>query len=132
MKRILVVDDDPVARELLSEVLQEQYSVVVACNGAEALDSMRERLPDTIVLDMMMPIMDGWTFLKAWRGDPAFAEIPVMVVSGEPQACEDGKQFGVHACLPKPFDMDSLLNAVGRLVRLTDRSDVGGPMPSAN
>ena len=128
MKRILIVDDDAVVRELLTQVLHEQYTVVVACNGAEALDSIRDRRPDAIVLDMMMPVMDGWTFLRARRGEPEFAKIPVMVVSGEPQACQDGKRLGALACVPKPFDIDSLLSAVWRLVRPADQRDGGGQM----
>jgi hypothetical protein len=51
-----------------------------------------------------------------------------MVLSGEPQACQDGKRVGDHACVPKPFDADSLLSAVSRLARLTYQRDVGGPM----
>ncbi|SRR6266581_4050213 len=116
MKRILVVDDDPAMRSLLMAVLQEQYVVSVATNGAEALKAMRQRPPDAIVLDMMMPVMDGWTFLKVRRQEPRDAQVPVMVVSAEPTACEDGLRLGASACVPKPVDLDSFYAAVDQLL----------------
>ena len=115
-KRVLVVDDDPAVRKLITAVLRDHYSVTVASNGAEALESMRQRLPDAVVLDMMMPVMDGWTFLIARRDQPGYARVPVMVVSAEPTACEDGRRLGAAACMAKPFDLDRLAAAVEALV----------------
>jgi two-component system chemotaxis response regulator CheY len=115
MKRILVVDDDPAVRRLLTEMLCERYAITLASNGAEALDSIRQQPPDAVVLDMMMPVMDGWTFLSAYRRQPASAEVPVVVVSGEPSACEDGRRLGARACVPKPFDVDRLRAVVDQL-----------------
>ncbi|MGI9147957.1 MAG: response regulator [Chloroflexota bacterium] len=115
MKRILVVDDDPAVRNLLTEVLQEHYIVSVATNGEEALNCIRQRRPDGVVLDMMMPIMDGWTFLRARRREPADAQVPVVVVSAEPRACEEGRRLGATACVAKPFDLERLYAAVDQL-----------------
>lgn len=115
VKRILVVDDDPGLRDLLTEVLQEQYIVSTASNGAAALDAMRHCPPDAVVLDMMMPVMDGWTFLRACRRPPQRADVLVMVVSAEPTACQDGMQLGAQACIQKPFDVHHLTAAVERL-----------------
>ncbi len=115
MKRILVVDDDPSVRGLLIEVLQEQYAVSVACNGEEALEVIRQHRPDAVVLDMMMPVMDGWAFLEARRGQPLDAQVPVVVVSAEPTACAEGRRLGAAACVRKPFDLDRLYAAVSQL-----------------
>lgn len=115
LRRILVVDDERAMRELVSEILHEQYAISVASNGAEALDSIRQQPPDAVVLDMMMPVMDGWTFLAAWRNHPRLAQVPVIVVSGEPAACEDGRRLGALACIPKPFTVDQLAAAVDHL-----------------
>ena len=115
MKRILVVDDNGTMRTLLTELLSVDYIVAVARNGAEALASIREAVPDGILLDMMMPIMDGWAFLRAWPQEPTFAKIPIIVVSSETQGCLH-KLPGVRACIPKPFDAERLLAAVKRLI----------------
>jgi CheY-like chemotaxis protein len=115
MKRILVVDDDPAVRRLLGEVLRPHYLVVMASNGQEALDSIRHRPPDGIVLDMMMPVMDGWTFLRAWRQAPYCARMPVVVVSAEPSACDEGRRLGAQACVTKPFDVNILVAAVDQM-----------------
>jgi DNA-binding response OmpR family regulator len=115
VKRILVVDDDPAMRELLIEALREEYVVSVARNGAEALRSMRQFPPDAVVLDMMMPVMDGWTFLAARRRTSVGTHVPVLVVSGEPTACRDGMQLGAQGCLQKPFDVHHLAAAVNQL-----------------
>ena len=115
MKRILVVDDDAAMRTLLTELLRAEYVVAVARNGAEALASIREAVPDGILLDMTMPIMDGWAFLRASRQDPAFARVPIIVVSTEGQGSLD-ELPGVRACIPKPFDVERLLGAVKQLM----------------
>src|ERR1700687_1496830 len=116
MKRILVVDDDPAVRKLLEDVLPDQYAATVASNGAEALDAMRQRPPDVVVLDMVMPVMDGWSFLRAYRTQPRFAQVPVIVVSAEPTACEDGRRLGAQAGVTQPFAVDSLARALAQLV----------------
>ncbi|HEY0583495.1 MAG TPA: response regulator [Chloroflexota bacterium] len=116
MKQILVVDDDPGVRELLRDVLSEDYAVALATNGVEAIASIRQEVPDAVVLDMMMPIMDGRSFLLACRRQPECADLRVMVVSAEPRACQDGQQLGAQACVPKPFDIDRLLKEIQRLL----------------
>ena len=84
MKRVLVVDDEPDIRTIVSQVLRDAgYTAVVAANGAEALDRMRKALPHGVVLDLNMPIMDGQTFLRVCRADPALADVPVAVMTAE-------------------------------------------------
>jgi two-component system OmpR family response regulator len=117
VKRILVVDDDPVARELLSEVLQEQYSVVVACNGAEALDSMRERLPDTIVLDMMMPKGNGLQVVRALRSREVWTPVLMLTAIDQDERLVHALDAGADEYLTKPFSFVVLLARLRALVR---------------
>ena len=109
---VLVVDDDPAIRGLVGDALRsEGYTVDLAAHGREALDAMRARRPSTVVLDLMMPVMDGWAFAEACRRVTGAVEIPIIVVSaghGLVQASEQLRAFGVRACLAKPFDLEML------------------------
>src|SRR3712207_4020930 len=82
MKRILVVDDDPSISYTVSDILREEgYQVEAAPNGREALRKMRELLPDAVLLDLMMPVMDGWAFARACRQEPTYQDVPIVVMS---------------------------------------------------
>ncbi len=120
MRQILVVEDDASIRGLVSDLLRDDgYQVSEACNGAEALDAVRERRPDLIVLDLMMPVMDGWTFVEACRQEPGCDNVPIVVTSAShdlPRTAERLRSFGVRTCLAKPFDVDGLLALVERYV----------------
>lgn len=116
--RILVVEDDPSIRETIVELLQEDgYAVDSASNGAEALERLAgDAAPSLILLDLMMPVMDGWTFRSAQRRDPRLAEIPVLVISaGHGADTRSVSALGVSGFLPKPFDVDTLMENVHRL-----------------
>jgi CheY-like chemotaxis protein len=81
-RRVLVVDDDPGIRRMVSLVLAgEGYDVRTAEDGRQALDLLASWHPAVILLDLMMPVMDGWTFLVAQQADPVLAPIPVIVMS---------------------------------------------------
>ena len=118
MTHILVVEDDDAIRGLVSEVLRDDgYQVREATNGAEALETVRETRPDLIVLDLMMPVMNGWTFLEECRRTDMCAEIPVVVTSAShdlPRTADRLRMMGVRTCLAKPFDVDGLLALVER------------------
>jgi CheY-like chemotaxis protein len=119
-KRILVVEDEDTIRATIAEALEfEGYTVDSAENGAIALERVRQARPDAIVLDLMMPIMDGWSFLRACREQLLCAEVPVLVTSAYRNLVADAPELGVQACLAKPFDLEVLLGAVERLVRRT-------------
>ena len=109
MHRVLVVEDDADIREVLAESLRRRgYDVTVAVDGQDALDWLADdatTLPDAIVLDLMMPRVDGWAFCERVRVDPKLSRIPVIAMSA----------FGsnIHlphatAFLPKPFEADEL------------------------
>jgi CheY-like chemotaxis protein len=108
--RLLVVEDDADAREAIVEALSALgYRVDQAANGAEALAWLRgAALPSAILLDLAMPVMDGWTFRGVLRGDPALSAIPVVVLSGSIPAGTLPEALGAEALLEKPFGLDLL------------------------
>jgi two-component system, chemotaxis family, chemotaxis protein CheY len=111
-KRVLVVDDDASIRELLSTALEDDgYEVVPATNGQDALSVCERWRPDVIVLDLMMPIMDGWTFAKRLRER---ASIPIVVLSAVNDIARHAKSVGATDVVGKPFDLDQLLPKVAR------------------
>jgi two-component system, chemotaxis family, chemotaxis protein CheY len=115
---VLVVDDDSMIRAVVAEALElEGYGVVTATNGAEALDRVRANPPRAVVLDLMMPVMDGWQFLDACRKENLCADIPILVMSAYRHLGEQAPKLRATACIAKPFDLDVLLGAVDRLVK---------------
>ena len=118
MPEILVVEDDEAIRGLVSEVLRDDgYEVGEASNGAEALAYVDQPKPDLIVLDLMMPVMDGWAFVEECRLKPSCSEVPIVVTSAShdlPRTAERLRSYGVRTCLAKPFDVDGLLALVER------------------
>jgi len=116
--RVLVVDDDALIRDTLATALADEgYSVRVAADGRAALDTLDEWLPDLIVLDLMMPIMDGHAFRAAQRDMDDAADIPVIVLSAAHNVQTRASNMGAAAIFPKPFDLGTLLDAVARTVR---------------
>ena len=117
--RILVVEDDDDVRSAVCESLDaEGYEVIAAANGVQALERLRSGAPPRlIVLDLMMPMMNGWQFRTAQRADPAFAGIPVIVMSAVGgDHVEAVQPLAAVAFLRKPFDLDTLLETVRRNV----------------
>jgi CheY-like chemotaxis protein len=118
MPQILVVEDDDAIRGLVSEILREDgYLVHEAANGVEALKHVSSHTPDLIVLDLMMPLMDGWTFVEKCRTQAVCPDVPILVTSAAhdlPYTAERLRSFGVRTCLAKPFDVDGLLALVAR------------------
>ena len=110
--RILVVDDNAHALRAMSEILKfEGFSVLTAQNGLDALNKMRTAGHiSLLLLDLWMPVMDGWEVLRRKSGDPELAEIPVVVLSAVPPVSLDGAQM----VLKKPVDIEPLVNAVRR------------------
>jgi len=111
-RNILVVDDDPALRNTLVEVLEgEGYCTTSASNGLEALERLRSQktAPAVILLDMMMPVMDGWAFRREQRADPRLADIPVVVFSAQSNVREMAAEVWASAYLKKPVTLKELL-----------------------
>jgi two-component system chemotaxis response regulator CheY len=119
---VLVVDDEAVLRQTVAEALEmDGYEVCTASNGAEALRQVRVNRPHAVVLDLMMPVMNGWQFLKACHDDDLCKEIPVIVMSAFHHLTEEAPGLGISAWFEKPFDLDTLLQTVERLTSMHPR-----------
>ncbi|WP_394849490.1 response regulator [Pendulispora brunnea] len=108
------MDDDVDIRETISMILEDEgYTVACASNGREALDYLREhRAPNLILLDLMMPVMDGVEFCNRQRQDPRLANIPVVIVTASGQAKEQSAALNAKAFIYKPLALDTLLEKV--------------------
>jgi CheY-like chemotaxis protein len=119
-KRVLVVDDDRVIQQLLEVNLElEGYQVAgTASDGQEAIAMAAELKPDLIILDIMMPKMDGLEVCRKLKSDPKLAKIPIVLLSARAQDLDirEGLDIGADAYLTKPFDPVELLDVVGRLL----------------
>ena len=112
MARILVVDDEPDERFLVGRALKKQgHDVTVAGNGAAGLKVAQEQVPDLVVTDIMMPVMDGVEFIRRLRGDPATAGIPILAATGDSQLAD-----AADAVLTKPYDDRRLIMLVNSLL----------------
>ena len=108
---VLVVEDDAELRESLVEVLTEEgYATVQAANGQEALAALQgKEKPCLILLDLMMPVMNGWAFLSQLRANPSLADVRVCIISAVPS----GQLPSEAICaLPKPVDLSALLGVI--------------------
>jgi CheY-like chemotaxis protein len=115
-KSILVVEDDRATRDAVAIVLQDEgYAVTGVANGQEALLHLRQAAPpDLILLDLMMPVMNGWEFRRQQTKEPALKSIPVMIVSADAGVPQKAAALGAVDYLVKPIDLDKLLAAVQR------------------
>jgi CheY-like chemotaxis protein len=115
---VLVVDDDVDSRALLEMALSAAgYRVVVAANGAEALTAARRFRPAVILLDLMMPVMDGYAFRAAQLREVELAAIPVICVSGRHDAPLAARELRISHCVAKPFELDAIVERVHALVK---------------
>jgi CheY-like chemotaxis protein len=133
--RILVVEDDPAIRQTVAEVLADEgFDVACAVNGADALAHLAAAtVPDLILLDLSMPVMDGWAFRSAQRSDPRLAQIPTVVVSASHGA--DARSLAAlapDAFLAKPFDLDRLLATIDEHCVATQPHPLATPLPTAS
>ena len=112
---VLVVDDDPELRRLAESLLTTHgYHVIVAGHGRDAIQQLRERCPDLIVLDLNMPVMDGWQFRNEQRylTDKKRVAVPVLLMTG----VDDAATHAAVGVIKKPFDPDDLLDAVSAAI----------------
>lgn len=110
---ILVIDDDPTLLELLRRQLEvKQLEVLVAGDGEEGLKKVRESRPDLIILDVLMPKMDGYTFVRTLRREENGRDVPVIVLTAKKHLEELFREEGVKAYFTKPYDSKELLGAV--------------------
>ena len=118
-KKILVVDDSPTQLRLAATPLMEKgYEVVTATNGEEGLQAALTERPDVIVLDVVMPIMDGFQACRKIKASPEIKQTPVIMLTTKNQKADEfwGKRQGADVYLTKPFEPEDLLAAVGQFL----------------
>ncbi len=118
ISKVLVVDDDPAILEICSDLLQaEGYEVSVATNGLQAVEQAHQRTPNVVLMDIMMPIMDGIEACRRIKADHNTADIPVVLMSARTNLTRQSQDL-VHAdaLVAKPFDIDYLLSTIAGLV----------------
>jgi CheY-like chemotaxis protein len=123
-RTVLVIDDDPTARELIvAHLAGAGFSVETAANGVEGLNKARALRPAAITLDITMPDIDGWTVLAALKGEPALADIPVVILTivDEPRR---GIALGAAGYMTKPIDRDRLVDILSRYRHASEPSTV--------
>ena len=110
-KNILVIDDEPAIRQMMRDILElEGYHVSTAANGEEGISELKSiRSPCVVLLDLMMPVKNGWEFLDFQRNDPLLSKIPIVICSAY---AESAKSVCPSGFVPKPVQLDSLLKAV--------------------
>lgn len=118
-KKILVCDDDPLLLDLVQFKLAARgYDSTAARDGGEAMAALAEQVPDAVVLDAMMPVLDGYEVLRRIRENPGFAEIPVIMLTARRQEQDvlSALELGANDYMVKPFSPEELVVRLGRLL----------------
>lgn len=128
--RILVVDDDPEVAKSIEASLRKHYKIFVVYSGVEAIKEARRHLPDLIVLDVIMPDMDGLETCRQLRIDPALADVPILFLTalGRPEDRVAGFRAGADDYLTKPFNLEELQLRIKAILRRASRPT---PTPSS-
>lgn len=116
-KKVLVVDDDPTILEVFDLLLSDAgYDVELAENGRSALTIVERSRPDLIMLDLMMPVMNGWDVMHTLRTQPESRSIPVIILSADQNVESKANELQAEDYCSKPFDVDDVMSKVERLL----------------
>ena len=123
MKRILVIEDVEFNRDLVVQLLEEEYEVLTATDGAEGLACVAQERPDLILLDLSLPVIDGWEVTRRLKADPAFQHIPVIALSAHAMAGDEerARRCGCDDYLAKPLDERLLFAKLAQFLGSPDR-----------
>jgi len=119
MTKLLLVEDNALNRDMLSRRLERMgYNVLVACDGQEGVDMTRTHKPTLVLMDINMPIMDGWQALKVLKNDPDTANIPVIALTAHAMTSDRDKadEIGFNAYATKPIDFPALVQMIQNLL----------------
>ena len=129
MKTVLIAEDNPTNRELLRELLEIRgYTVTEACNGQEALASVEQAPPDILLLDIGMPVLDGFAVVRKLRENPRFTSLPVVAVTAYAMQGDREKimNSGFDGYLSKPVNSSSLVQELDRLLAHSNAQSASG------
>jgi two-component system cell cycle response regulator DivK len=117
-KTILVVDDTDWNRDLLVQLLEDKYAVLQAVDGAEGVRKTEEVKPDLILMDLGMPVMDGWEATRRIKANDALKQIPIIAVTSHAMVGDeiDARKAGCDDYLPKPIDEDLLMQKIKKFI----------------
>ena len=120
-KKILIADDEPNTRLLVGRILSQDYIVIAASDGEEAIALARRQKPDLILMDIMMPKMDGYAACSVLKADPATKAIPVVMLTGVGHGLNKklGQKIGADGYITKPFSTKELLNTIAELLEIS-------------
>jgi CheY-like chemotaxis protein len=118
MKRILVVEDVEFNRDLIVQLLEDQYEILTATNGAEGIEVAERERPDLILMDLSLPVMDGWEATRRIKADEALQGIPIIALSAHAMKGDEdrARQSGCDDYLAKPLDEDLLFQKLAKLL----------------
>jgi CheY-like chemotaxis protein len=113
-KKILVVDDTELNRDLVVQLLEDEYDIIIAENGEEAVQKTEAERPDLILMDLGMPVMDGWEATRRLKANDALKHIPVIAVTSHAMVGDEieARKAGCDDYLPKPIDEDLLIKKI--------------------
>ena len=138
MKKILLVEDNEMNRDMLSRRLAKRgYAVVMAVDGAEGVTMARSESPDLVLMDMGLPVMDGWTATRHIKADPSTAQIPVLALTAEAMEADREKclSAGCNEYDTKPVDLERLIGKMEALLagsKSNSSPPSSGPLSSAS
>ncbi|TMF64110.1 MAG: response regulator [Chloroflexi bacterium] len=119
--RVLVIDDDDELCNVLRDALADEYAVATVPHGAAALALTKHHHPAVILLDLRMPIMDGWSFLEQYRRHPNGVS-KIVLLSGRPDVAAQAERVGAAGYVQKPFDLERIRETIARALDGTARS----------
>jgi two-component system, cell cycle response regulator DivK len=116
MKRILIVEDVELNRDLLVQLLEDEYELFCAADGASGLALAEEARPDLILMDLSLPVVDGWEATRRLKADPALRDVPVIALTAHAMDGDEARarECGCDDYLPKPIDEDRLFEKLSR------------------
>jgi len=119
MKKILIVEDVEFNRDLLVQMLEEDYKIITADDGATAIELARRERPDLILMDLSLPVVDGWEATRRLKADPEVADIPIIALTAHAMRGDEerAKASGCDDYLSKPIEEDELLAKLESLFR---------------
>jgi len=119
MKKVLVVEDVDFNRDLVVQLLEDQYQVIEAADGEEGLELAEQEKPDLILMDLSLPVMDGWEATRRLRANEELHSIPVIALTAHAMVGDEDKALasGCNDYLSKPLDADELLEKVAKYIK---------------
>jgi CheY-like chemotaxis protein len=125
MKKILIVEDMELNRDLLEQLLEDDYQVVTAIDGIDGIAMAQRENPDLILMDLSLPVLDGWDATRRIKADATLSHIPIIALTAHAMRGDEEKALaaGCDAYLSKPIDEDRLFGLIGHYISAAAQDD---------